>query len=103
MKKLKLFFTMKEMKILKFFYRFTSEFNNKQFSMSLWLSVRCRFPADFMFQLTREEKREVVTNCDHLEKLKFSTVNPYAFTEHGAIMAASVLNSLSAALPQPKT
>ena len=35
----------------------------------------------------------MVTNCDHLQKLKFSPVNPHAFTEHGAIMAASVLNS----------
>lgn len=26
------------------------------------------FPADFMFQLTAEEKAEVVTNCDHLAK-----------------------------------
>jgi len=52
-----------------------------------------RFPPDFMFRLTKEEKREVVTNCDHLENLKFSPVNPRAFTEHGAIMAASVLNS----------
>ena len=52
-----------------------------------------RFPPDFMFRLTKEEKQEVVTNCDHLENLKFSPVNPRAFTEHGAIMAASVLNS----------
>ena len=29
-----------------------------------------RFPADFMFQLVRDEKTEVVTNCDHLAKLK---------------------------------
>lgn len=36
---------------------------------------------------------EVVAECDHLSKLKFSKVLPYAFTEHGAIMAASVLNS----------
>jgi len=36
---------------------------------------------------------EVVTNCDWLSKLKFSTALPYAFTEHGAIMAASILNS----------
>lgn len=35
----------------------------------------------------------MVTNCDHLQKLKFSPVNPRAFTEHGAIMAASVLNA----------
>lgn len=52
-----------------------------------------RFPQDFVFQLTSEEKKEVVANCDHLSKLKFSANNPYAFTEHGAIMAASVLNS----------
>ena len=52
-----------------------------------------RFPADFMFVLTSEEKREVVANCDHLAKLKFSPAKPAAFTEHGAIMAATVLNS----------
>jgi len=52
-----------------------------------------RFPSDFVFQLNSEEKSQVVANCDHLEKLKFSKSNPYAFTEHGAIMAASVLNS----------
>ena len=55
-----------------------------------------RFPDDFMFQLTAEEKAEVVANCDHLEKLKFSKALPLAFTEHGAIMAASVLNSSKA-------
>ena len=31
-----------------------------------------RFPPDFMFQLTGEEKEQVVTNCDHLSVLKFS-------------------------------
>jgi hypothetical protein len=52
-----------------------------------------RFPPDFMFQLTKAEKDEVVANCDHLQKLKFSPVLPNAFTEHGAIMVASVLNT----------
>jgi len=52
-----------------------------------------RFPEDFMFQLTQQEKAEVVANCDHLGRLKFSPVLPYAFTEHGAIMAANVLKS----------
>ncbi|CAB1078935.1 hypothetical protein D1AOALGA4SA_6654 [Olavius algarvensis Delta 1 endosymbiont] len=52
-----------------------------------------RFPDDFMFQLSAEEKSEVVANCDHLSKLKYSSSLPYVFTEHGAIMAASVLNS----------
>ena len=55
-----------------------------------------RFPEDFMFQLTATEKQEVVTNCDHLAGLKFSKALPYAFTEHGAIMAATVLNSPAA-------
>lgn len=52
-----------------------------------------RFPGDFMFQLSAAEKAEVVTNCDHLQKLKFSKALPYAFTEYGAIQAANVLNS----------
>ena len=52
-----------------------------------------RFPGDFMFKLNTTEKAEVVANCDHLVKLKFSKVLPYAFTEHGAIQAANVLAS----------
>ena len=35
----------------------------------------------------------MVAKCDHLIKLKYAKSLPYAFTEHGAIMAASVLNS----------
>ena len=52
-----------------------------------------RFPPDFMFQLNEKEKDWVVANCDHLETLKFSSTMPYAFTEHGAVMLASILNS----------
>jgi len=52
-----------------------------------------RFPEDFMFQLTTEEKEEVVAFCDHLKAIKYSPVLPYVFTEHGAVMLASVLNS----------
>jgi hypothetical protein len=51
-----------------------------------------RFPVDFMFQLTAEEFENL--------KSQFATSSwggrrklPLAFTEHGAIMAASVLNS----------
>ena len=54
---------------------------------------RRRFPEDFVFRLTAREKAKVVANCDHLAKLKFSRGLPNAFTEHGALMAASVLNS----------
>jgi hypothetical protein len=57
---------------------------------------RERFPSDFLFQLTAEEKAEVVANCDHLQKLKYSKALPFAFTEHGAIQAASVLASAQA-------
>jgi hypothetical protein len=52
-----------------------------------------RFPVDFMFKLTKKEKAEVVANCDHLDKLKYSPNLPFAFTEHGAIMVAAVLSS----------
>jgi ORF6N domain len=52
-----------------------------------------RFPADLAFRLTSAEREEVITNCDHLKNLKYSAALPLAFTEHGALMAASVLNS----------
>jgi hypothetical protein len=54
---------------------------------------RERFPEDFMFRLTEAEKAEVITNCDHLRPLRFSPSLPHAFTEHGAIMLASLLNT----------
>ncbi|OYD17003.1 hypothetical protein CH330_01165 [candidate division WOR-3 bacterium JGI_Cruoil_03_51_56] len=54
---------------------------------------RGRFPEDFMFELTFAEKDELVANCDHLSRLRYSSTRPYAFTEHGAVMAASVLNT----------
>jgi hypothetical protein len=52
-----------------------------------------RFPVDFVFQLTHTEKAEVITLCDHLQNLKYSPSRPLVFTEHGAIMAASMLNT----------
>ncbi len=52
-----------------------------------------RFPPDFMFELTAEEKGEVVANCDHLRKLKYSPYPPFAFFEHGVLMLANVLNN----------
>lgn len=55
-----------------------------------------KFPEEFAFRLTREEKAEVIAKCDNLSRLKFSPACPLAFTEHGAIMAATVLNSPAA-------
>jgi phage regulator Rha-like protein len=54
---------------------------------------KTRFPNNFMFELTKEEKQEVIANCDHLENLKFSPVLPKVFTEHGIMMVANVLTS----------
>ena len=51
------------------------------------------FARDFLFQLNAEEKLEVITNCDHLAPLKFAKSLPFAFTEHGALMAATVLST----------
>jgi hypothetical protein len=52
-----------------------------------------RFPEDFAFRLRPEEKMELVAKCDRFSRLKHSTAFPLVFTEHGAIMAANVLNS----------
>jgi phage regulator Rha-like protein len=52
-----------------------------------------RFPSDFMFQLNREEKNRLVTNCDRFEMLKHSSSLPYAFNEQGIAMLSSVINS----------
>jgi hypothetical protein len=52
-----------------------------------------RFPEDFMFELNKTEKNELVTNCDRLSGLKHSSVNPMAFTEQGVAMLSSVLKS----------
>ena len=62
-----------------------------------------RFPDDFVFQLTTAEKAEVVANCDHLARLKFSPVLPWAFTEYGAVMSANVLNSPQAVRTPDRT
>jgi hypothetical protein len=39
------------------------------------------------------KESELVTNCDRFKTLKHSSVSPWAFTEHGALMVANVLNS----------
>jgi hypothetical protein len=78
---------------------------------------RERFPADFVFQLTAKESaalrsqfatgsaqdaesEEGVSNRSQIatgsQKHRDPRLRPYAFTEHGAIMAANVLNSTQA-------
>jgi hypothetical protein len=55
-----------------------------------------RFPEQFMFQLTKPEQTELVTNCDRFRTLKHSVSNSYVFTEQGVAMLASVLKSPTA-------
>lgn len=52
-----------------------------------------RFPKRFCFQLNPAEKKEVITSCDHLRNLRFAKGLPLVFTEHGVLMAATVLSS----------
>jgi hypothetical protein len=50
-----------------------------------------RFPEDYAFRLTAEEKSELIAKYDHLSRLKFSPSLPLAFTVDGAIGAATML------------
>lgn len=54
-----------------------------------------RFPADFMFELTRSEYEALRSQFATLKagRGQHRKYLPYAFTEHGALMAATVLNS----------
>lgn len=52
-----------------------------------------KFPYGYIFELDKYEKDEVVKNFDRLNNLKFSTVNPTAFTERGLYMLATILKS----------
>ena len=54
-----------------------------------------RFPEDFVFQLTAEERERLRSQLATLKTGRGRHIKylPYAFTEHGAIQAANVLNS----------
>lgn len=49
-----------------------------------------------MFQLTKKEFNEVITNCDNLIQLKYAPALPMVFTEQGVSMLSSVLKSKQA-------
>ncbi len=72
-------------------YGVTTKRLNEQFTRN-----RNRFPADFAFRLTLEEAKQLAASRSQnatLKKGQNIKYSPYAFTEHGAIMLASVLNS----------
>ena len=55
-----------------------------------------RFSVRFRFQLSDLERDKLVTNCDRLQMLKHSNVNPFVFTEQGVAMLSTVLRSKTA-------
>ncbi len=55
-----------------------------------------RFPDDFMFQLAKNEIEVMVSQNAIPSKKHLGGSLPYAFTEHGALMVASVLNTTQA-------
>ena len=42
-----------------------------------------RFPPEFMFQLSDDEMKELIANCDRFKMMKHSPSRMYAFTEQG--------------------
>ena len=54
---------------------------------------RDRFPQRFRFQLSKDEKDELVANCNRFEPLKYSSTRPYAYTEQGVAMLSAVLHT----------
>ena len=53
-----------------------------------------RFPSDFMFELSKDEWSELITNCDKFpDNIRHTPPPPMAFTEQGVAMLSSVLRS----------
>jgi len=52
-----------------------------------------KFPNDFMFELTEEEKNGLIAKCDNLQTLKFNPSKIKVFTEHGVYMLSTILKS----------
>lgn len=50
-----------------------------------------KFPDGYVFELSKDEKAEVIKNFDNLSNMKFSPILPKAFTEKGLYMLATIL------------
>ena len=64
----------------------------KVFNQAVKRNIK-RFPQNYRFQLTENEKNQLVTNCDWLNSLKHSSSLPYVFTEQGVSMLSAILKS----------
>ncbi len=71
--------------------------STKRFNQQIRRNL-ARFPEDFMFQLTNQEVESLRSQIVTLKTGRglHRKYRPYAFTEHGAIMAATVLSSARA-------
>ena len=58
-----------------------------------------KFPKDYMFELSKDEKSKVVEHFDHLSPIKYSPYLPKAFTKKGLWMLATILSSKQAKRP----
>ena len=75
-------------------YRVTTKRLNEQVKRN-----KRRFPDDFMFRLNAEEARKLISSRSQIATLKKGQNIkhlPYAFTEHGAIMVATILSTAEA-------
>lgn len=57
-----------------------------------------KFPAEYVIELDKQEKNELVKNFDRFNVLKHSTVMPTAFTEKGLYMLATIIKSPQAVM-----
>ena len=55
-----------------------------------------KFPEDYMFEITKDEKSKVVEYFDHLTPIKYSPHLPKVFTKKGLWMLATILSSKQA-------
>lgn len=68
------------------------EIENKSLKRAVRRNIS-RFPADFMFELTKEEYQSLRYQFGTLKRGEHAKYLPFAFTEHGVAMLASILNS----------
>ncbi|MCK4699339.1 MAG: ORF6N domain-containing protein [Bacteroidales bacterium] len=68
------------------------EVENKRLKESVRRNIN-RFPEDFMFKLSEEEHQYLKNNISKRGRGQHPKYPPFAFTEHGVLILASVLNS----------
>jgi len=73
-------FIRNEKVILDFDLAFLYQTENRSIKQAVKRNIK-RFPDDFLFQLTKKEWMELITNCDRFRRFRNSHVPPLALTE----------------------